>query len=81
MKTQRHTNESAYEVKTDKSNYIVCLEGLKNDMNGNRRYKARIINLNHLYMYAAVYTFTGHYCGEQGECEWVVNYHEKQKES
>jgi hypothetical protein len=76
---KRHANESVYEVKTEKSNYLVCLEGFKNDVNGNRRYKARIINLNHTYMYAAVYTFTEHYCGDQGECEWVVNYHENKK--
>ena len=78
---KRNTNESVYEVKTDKSNYLVCLEGLKNDVNGNRRYKARVINLNYRYMYAAVYTFTVHCCGEQSECEWVVNYHENKKES
>lgn len=78
---KRHTNESAYEVKTRKGNYIVCLEGLKNDVNGNRRYKARVINTSYAYMYAAVYTFTGHCCGEQSECEWVVHYHENKKES
>ena len=78
---KRTTNESVYEVETSKGNYIVCLEGLKNDMNGNRRYKARVINLKSLYMYAAVYTFTGHCCGEQGECEWIVNQHESKKES
>ena len=77
---KRNYNESVYEVKTSKGNYLVCLEGLKNDVNGNRRYKARMINLGHP-TYAIVYTFTGHCCGEQGECEWVVNYHESKKES
>lgn len=76
---KRTTNESVYEVKTNNADYLVVLEDLKNDVNGNRRYKARIINLNHTYMYAAVYTFTGHCCGEQGECEWIVHCHESKK--
>lgn len=72
---RRNTMESAYEVITEKGKYLVVLEGLKNDVNGNRRFKARIINLDHI-TYAVVYTFKGHYLGEKGECEWIVKQYE-----
>lgn len=74
---RRITSESAYEVITEKGKYLVVLEGLKNDVVGNRRFKARIINLDHI-TYAIVYRFEGHHLGEKGECEWIVKQYEKE---
>ena len=56
--------------------YIVVLEGLKNDINGNRRFKATIIDRNATATsMSAVYTFTGHCMTEREEAEWVLNLH------
>lgn len=74
---KRETNESVYKIKTESNDYLVILEGLKNDMNGNKRYKARIINLINPYN-AIIYTFAGHYIGEQSEAVFIVAHHEEE---
>lgn len=81
---RRLTNPSTYEVITDRARYAVTLEGLKNDVNGNRRYKANIITLHYFSeapasrtFYTVSYTFTGHYMNEEGEAAEVVRQHEK----
>lgn len=55
--------------------YIVVLEGLKNDNNGNRRFKATIIYCNATNSMSAVYTFTGHCMTEREEAEWILQLH------
>lgn len=56
-------------------NYIVTLESLKNTPSGNPRYKAVIVfePYKEGSRYNAVYTFTGHYMGEQKEAEWILD--------
>lgn len=52
---------------------LVILERINNDTNGNPRFKAYIPNGTQTY----VYTFTGHYCGDQGEAEHIYQHHLK----
>lgn len=80
--TKRRNQIDVYKISTQRNNYIVALEGLKNDINGNRRFKATIIvdsDMNQ-WLWNAVYTFTGHHLGEKGECERIVSYYEKEIE-
>ena len=76
--TNRHDQINAYNITTEKRRYIVILERLKNTYSGNPRYKAIIIypDTEHVYCYNAVYTFQGHYFGDIGEAEYIVNFHE-----
>lgn len=81
---RRLTNPSTYEVITDRARYAVTLEGMKNDANGNRRYKANIITLHYFgeepatgTFYTVCYTFTGHYMNEAGEAAEAVRQHEE----
>lgn len=78
--TKRQNQIDTFQITTEKRTYIVTLERLKNDYNGNGRYKAVIIFIepNEKSFYNAVYTFTEHYCGRYGEAEWIVNYYEKE---
>lgn len=56
--------------------YSVVLEGLKNDNNGNRRFKATIIDNNATTTsMSTVYTFTGHCMTERQEAEWILQLH------
>lgn len=78
--TKRQNQIDVFKISTEKSDYIVTLERLKNDSNGNGRYKAVIcfIESNVKSFYNAVYTFTGHYFSEYDEAKWVVGYYEKE---
>lgn len=81
--TKRKNQIDAFKVKTNRGNHIVTLEHLKNDRNGNPRYKAVIIFTEaeeEKEYYNAVYTFTGHYLGRFEEAKWIVNYYEKEIE-
>ena len=81
--TKRQYQIDAFQISTEKRNYIVTLEHLKNDTNGTPRYKAVIIfpEQNEKSLYNAVYTFTGHYLGSFGEATWIVEYYEKETEN
>ena len=58
------------------ANYDVVLEGLKNDNNGNRRFKATIVDhTTAATSMSAVYTFTGHCSPEREEAEWILQLH------
>jgi hypothetical protein len=75
--TKRLDNLSTYKVDGELGSYLVTLEHLKNDRNGNGRFKANIITIpnsgtNSNYYFTRVYTFTTHYYGDLGEAEWVV---------
>ena len=78
---KRQNQIDAFSVSTETRNYIVTLERLNNDRNGNPRYKAVIIFIeeNTTNYFNAVYTFTGHYCGERSEAEYIVKYYEKNR--
>ena len=73
--TKRLNQISCFKIEKNGKEHIVTLEKLKNDINGNPRYKAVIIFLGSgdNNFYNAVYTFTGHYCGENDEAEYIVN--------
>lgn len=77
---KRQNQIDAFQISTEKGNYIVTLERLKNDVNGNPRYKAVIICIeqNTTIYYNATYTFTGHYLCAYGEAQWIVEYYEKE---
>ena len=79
---KRQYQIDAFQISTEKRNYIVTLEHLKNDVNGNGRYKAVIIfpEQNEKSFYNAVYTFSEHYLGRLGEAKWIVEYYEKETE-
>lgn len=81
--TKRIDNKATYKVTTNKGVYFVTLTHLKNDINGGLRYEANIIKNtatgNDNYMTTFCYRFTGHYMGDAGEANWVVNYHENKK--
>lgn len=70
---------NAFSVNTEKSNYIVTLERLKNGANGQPRYKAVVIALNSgpNDYFNAVYTFSGHYFKESEEAQFIVNEYER----
>jgi hypothetical protein len=57
--------------------YAVVLETIKNDNNGNKRFKATIIDCGENCMpnsraEATVYTFTGHCMTNRQEAEWIL---------
>ena len=80
---KRQYQIDAFQISTEKRNYIVTLEHLKNDTNGTPRYKAVIIfpEQNENSFYNAVYTFSGHYLGRFAEAKWIVEYYEKEIEN
>ena len=76
--TKRLNQIDVFQISTEKRNYIVTLERLKNDVNGAPRYKAVIcfIEPNTKSFYNAVYTFTGHYLSNYDEAHWIVEHYE-----
>ena len=80
---KRQYQIDVFKISTEKREYVVTLEHLKNDINGNPRYKAVIIfpEQNEKSYYNAVYTFTGHYLNGFGEAKWIVEYYEKEIEN
>ena len=80
---KRQYQIDAFRISTEKRNYTVTLEHLKNDTNGTPRYKAVIIfpEQNENSFYNAVYTFSGHYLGRFAEAKWIVEYYEKEIEN
>lgn len=83
MSVRKTKQLASYAVTTAKSEYIVTLERIKNDVNGNGRYKATIIDIGsrtrHDYL-TTVYTFTGHYRNDFDECIYIVCEHEMKEE-
>ena len=80
---RQRDNVSIYKIvsqDTGKQYYVELLR-LQNNYYGNPRFEAHIISIEHIEKYnycgAWVYRFTGHYCGDQGECDFIVAYHEK----
>ena len=75
--TKKQPTQNAYLV----NGYVVVLEKLKNDRNGNPRYKAFITALEEVTAqkrtgaYTHVYTFQGSYAGERPSAEQIVAYH------
>ena len=78
---KRQNQIDAFSVSTETRDYIVTLERLNNDRNGNPRYKAVIIFTEDgaTSFYNAVYTFTGHYYGERKEAEYIVKHYEEER--
>ena len=79
--TRRLYNTEIYKVENEVGIFGVALERIKNNINGGPRYKATIFRLadyNGYNWIAYNYTFTGHYCGDRKEAEWILNYHLKQ---
>lgn len=76
---------SCYTVRTERGLYLVSLKRIKNDINGNPRYEGLVHSLEvwgvsnvveKSFIHSGYYRFTGHYLGEYGECEWLVNKYE-----
>ena len=79
---KRLNQVTALKIEAKGRQHLVILEKLKNDVNGNPRYKAIIVFLDSDCLYNAVYTFKGHYCGDKGEAEFIVNrYYEEIKKT
>lgn len=79
--TKRQNQIDVFRVNRENREYIVTLECLKNDANGNPRYKAVICFIDAApakSFYNAVYTFTGHYLSRYDEAKWIVEYYEKE---
>lgn len=82
--TRRLNMINAFSITTDRRNYIVTLERLKNTINGAPRFKAVIIftEPEAPSFYNAVYTFTGHYRSDYQEAAEIVRqYEEANKEA
>ena len=67
---------STFQVDGKLGNYLVTLERLKNTNMGTPRFKATIVDLNSYCFATCQYTFHGHYLGDDGEAEWIVNHYE-----
>ena len=67
--------------------FCVILKGLRNDVNGNKRYEAALVDTydclllggpyDKMPVKAIRYTFTGHCLSERDEAEWIVKFHLK----
>ena len=79
--TKRQNPIDVFRVNIEEHEYIVTLERLKNDANGNGTYKAVICFIDPVPVrkfYNAVYTFTGHYLSSYDEARWIVEYYERE---
>lgn len=78
---KRLNSKSIYNVTTERGEYKVILTPLKNTTSGQPRFEAIVIVMRVGEetggFYNAVYRFGGHYLGEAGEAEWIVNEYEK----
>lgn len=75
--TRRLNDVFTYKVKGKEGTYLVTIAGVKNDCNGNPRYKAIITKMGREYL-SAVYTFTGHLnYRESAECKYIVSVYEQ----
>ena len=76
--TKQKSGVSTYRAEGKKGAYIVTLERLNNDYNGNPRFKAILTraDFDKCY-YSKVYTFTGHFCGDDGEVDFIISHYEK----
>ena len=68
---KRKNQVTVVNVERDGETYKVVLRSLKNTETGNPRYEAIILFEND---FNAVYTFQGHYSGDKGEAEYIVDY-------
>lgn len=73
--TKQHNTQTTYLL----NNYLITIERINNDVNGNPRFKAIITSLkglnNDKHTLSYVYTFKGHYDAEEGEADFILNYH------
>ena len=75
---KQKNNVYTYRAEGKKGAYIVTLERLNNDYNGNPRFKAILTKADFdKSYYSKVYTFTGHFCGDEGEVDFIISYYEK----
>ena len=74
---KQRTNKATYRVKVGERHYLVTLTHLKNDVNGNGRYEANVIDLDYTETYIAtyVYRFGTHYGGDYYEACWIAQKH------
>lgn len=74
---RRRNNKATYRINVDNAHYLVTLTHLKNNVYGNPRFEANIIDLDNSdnYIATAVYRFGGHYMGDAGEAAWIVEQH------
>ena len=56
-------------------NFIVTIESIRNDVYGNHRYRATIINSNSDSYSAPVYIFSSHCFGEANEAAFILKHH------
>lgn len=81
---RRLDNLSAYILTTDRGEYCVTMQRIKNNRDGNPRFKAYITTIKlktGVYLSntrnTVVYTFTGHYMSEEGEAKWILERYEE----
>ena len=75
--TKELSTQDAFFFKDGDVEYSVTLVGLKNDVNGNRRYEAIVVDLDDLRSDdrasgAFRYRFTGHMMTPRQEAEWAL---------
>lgn len=76
--TRRLNDVFTYKVKGKEGTYLVTIAGVKEDCNGNPRYKAIITKMVGDDLYSSpVYTFTGHHYIESDECKYIVDVYEQ----
>lgn len=84
---KRLTNNSTYEVITERARYAVVMRHLSNTPNGQPRYEVDIIVLEvfgekkpEKFFFSSCWRFKGHYMNDEGEArEAVRQYEEVQK--
>jgi len=81
---KRLTNNSTYEVTTDRAKYAVVLRRLHNTTSGQARFEADIITLEvfgerkpERFFYSSCWRFTGHYMNDEGEAKEAVRQYEE----
>lgn len=74
--TKRKNQVRVVNIEKDRKNYKVLLRNLKNTNSGCPRFEAIILFEND---FNVVYTFQGHYSGDKGEAEYIVDYMLKNK--
>ena len=74
------TQYGSYNINGWFHDYIVVMERLHNDENGNPRWKATLVSKDEKQqgsLYSAAYSFKGHFYNEKGEAAWIVSEHEE----
>lgn len=72
---KRLDNKESYRIEGEKGVYIVTLERLKNDVNGNSRFHAEVTDISNFelpYLKTRCFNFSGHFSEWKEEAVYIV---------